>query len=76
MNDILEQELRGRIAALESQRNRALTDHVLSQGSLWFANAEKKALEEQNAVLMQSTADLSKRVAELEAKAAEPKEEG
>lgn len=72
MTVTIEQELRGRIAALEMQRNRALNDHVLTEGALAFANAEKEAFNEHNKILVKSAAELSARVAELEAKQAAP----
>lgn len=60
----VEAELRGRLSALEAQRNRALTDHALEAGALAFVKAEKEQLQA--------------RVAELEAQLAEatkPKQE-
>ena len=59
----LEIELRGRLKAVEAQRNHALADHAVAEGSLAYANAE-------NANLRAELEESKRRVAELEAKLA------
>lgn len=41
---LVEIEMRGRMKALEEQRNRALADHAITAGSLAHANAENALL--------------------------------
>jgi phosphoribosylcarboxyaminoimidazole (NCAIR) mutase len=56
------------VDAIESQRNRALTDHALAVGHLSVANAKNAALAAENLEVKKARDELTARVADLEAK--------